>query len=140
MKQSETEFEKNVAVMLDRSLDDIDDDTLVRIRRLKYHAMEQVEQRRRRKMLWRIAPAAVVLLLIALINLPSNVSVQPGNPVVAEVALLTSAEPLEFYAEDYEFYLWFAETAATENTLPDGYPAEPADLHGTPGVRAGEAG
>jgi len=140
MKEAKTEFEKTIAAMLDQSLEDIDSDTLVRLRRLKYQAMETVEQRRGKKMFWRIAPATVVLLLIALINLPNNVNVQPGASVPSEVALLTSAEPLEFYAEDYEFYLWCAETAAAENLLPGHSPAQPADLQGAPAVRAGDAG
>ncbi len=140
MSQADNQFEHMVRQTLDQSLDDLDTETLAKISRLKYRAIEKAERKKSRKLLWGIASTIAILLIMVSFNLPQRNNVQITSADLPELNILTSAEPLDFYAEDIEFYLWFAETMETETEPPDHRPAVPTDTVSPHSSRTGETG
>ncbi len=132
MSHADNQFEKAVRQTLDRSLDDLDTETAAEISRLKYRAMEKAEQNKVKKWLWKFAPAIIILLIMVTFNLRQDNYIQMTSTDMPELNILTSTESLEFYAEEIEFYLWFAETMGTEMEHPDYRPAVPADTIAPP--------
>lgn len=127
MIKADEKFENKVRKTLDQSLVDLDNGTLAEIRRLKYRAMDVVEHKKSRKPVWVIAPVLASLLFIVLLNMPQRGDNQFVTPGFTELNILTSAESLDFYDEDIEFYEWCSEVMASEKNMSGQRTAVPVD-------------
>jgi len=139
MIKADEKFENMVRKTMDQSLDDLDVGTLAEISRLKYRAMDAVEHKKPRKPAWVIAPVLASLLFIVLLNMPQRGDNQFVTPGFTELNILTSAESLDFYDEDIEFYEWCSEVMASEVDMSDQRTSVPADTgtKHTAGAREG---
>jgi len=127
MNNHEDKLTENICKVLDQSLEDLDPATAAKLSRLKYRALDVVEQKKKRRLIWSAVPMTVVLLLIVLFNVPQQRQVQVSAPGVAELSILTSPEPLDFYTEDIEFYEWLSEVMENELELSGQHTAVPAN-------------
>lgn len=125
MNDDKNSFTENICNVLDQSLDDLDVATEKKISRLKYRALDSAEQKKKRKLIWASIPAAAILLLIVLFNLPQNQQIIVVSPDIIELNILTAKESLDFYAEDIEFYEWLSEIMENELDLSGQHTAVP---------------
>ena len=116
MNPTDDRFEKAVLQTLNSSLDELDTEMLTKIGSLKYRAIDAAGQKKKGKLWWAIAPTALSLLIIILFNISPDNNGQLMSPALSELNMLTNDEPLDFYAQEIEFYLWFTEISAT---VPD---------------------
>ena len=118
MNHSDDIFTEQLCHLLDQSLDDLDPAVEARLGRMKYRALDEARSHRQRKFVWGAVPATLVLLMIVVFNVPQRRIVAPD---FAELNILTTPEPLDFYAEDIEFYEWLSDVLEAE--------PQPSDHH-----------
>ena len=126
MNDDNNSFTKNICRVLDQSLGDLDAVTEKKLSRLKYRALDSAEQKKKRKLVWGTIPAAAILLLIVLFNIPQNQQIPVASPDIIELNILTAQESLDFYAEDIEFYEWLSEIMENGLELSGQHTAVPA--------------
>lgn len=101
------QFLQNVQSTLDRSVDELDDDTLRALRKARHKAVEASE--RRPVWLMPVGGLAMAATVAAFSVSLWMAEPQPGVDAqllpLEDLALLGDAESLEFY-EDLDFYLW----------------------------------
>ncbi|MCF6267848.1 MAG: hypothetical protein L3J57_15085 [Desulfuromusa sp.] len=125
MNDDNDKFTENVRSVLNQSLADLDTDTEFKLGRLKYRALDSAKQKKKGKFVWGAVPAAVVLSLVLLFNLPQNQQIHVASPDVFVLSILTAEEPLDFFAEDIEFYEWLSEVMEDESELSGQHTAVP---------------
>lgn len=136
MNNPEDKFTENICKVLDRSLDDLDSDTLTKIGQLKYRALDSAQRNKSRKLFWSAIPATcVAILLVFLLN---GLQQEPLRTVPTDFTalnILTAGDSLEFYTEDIEFYEWLSEVLENEPEINDQH----SDLFNTsgPGIAMG---
>jgi hypothetical protein len=119
MMKKDDRLIENIRQVLDHSLDDLDAATQSRLTQARHLAIDRQQGRKFRGWYWGSIPAAGLLLLALVLNWPS-VPTQPDvAPELAELSILTAAEPLEFYQEEIEFYEWLSEVLEAEKELSD---------------------
>jgi len=116
MIHSDDKFTEKLCHLLDQSLDDLDPAVEARLSRMKYRALDEASSHRQRNFVWGAIPATLVLLMIVVFNVPQRYS---STPDFAELNILTTPEPLDFYAEDIEFYEWLSDVLEAEPPLSD---------------------
>ena len=101
------QFLTQVQSTLDRSVDELDDDTLRALRKARHRAVEASERRPAWLMpLGGLAMAATVAAFsVSLWLAEPQPEMNAQLPPLEDLALLGDAESLEFY-EDLDFYLW----------------------------------
>jgi hypothetical protein len=101
------QFLQKLQSTLDRSVDELDDDTLRALRKARHKAVAASERRPAWLMpVGGLAMAATVAAFsVSLWMADSQPGVDVQLPPLEDLALLGDAESLEFY-EDLEFYLW----------------------------------
>ncbi|MFK5927811.1 MAG: hypothetical protein QM483_14390 [Desulfuromusa sp.] len=127
MNNDNDNFTKNICRVLDQSLDDLDAVTENKVSRLKYRALDSATQKKSWKFIWAGVPMTAVLLLMVLFNMPDTQQSQIVLQDVAEFNILTDTEPLDFYAEDIEFYEWLSEIMENELELSGQHTAVPVN-------------
>jgi len=137
MNNYEDKLTENICKVLDQSLEDLDPATAAKLSRLKYRALDVVEQKKKRSLIWNAIPMTVVLLLIVLFNVPQQRQVQVTAPGIAELSILTSPEPLNFYTEDIEFYEWLSDVMENELDLSGQHTAVPVNSDAISPLSAG---
>jgi len=114
MIQNDDSLVRKIRDVLDQSLHDIDTNTLARLTQARQSALTR---RNRRPMdypwlRWSLVPATI-LVLILLIN-PWGTGQPESQISVADLALLTGADTIDFFAEELEFYQWLLEINENE--------------------------
>lgn len=141
MKKTDRNFADTARDVLNDSLDQLDDRTLAELGRLKYRALDSEGDKKSGKPVWAVASVAICLLIIVAINyypVDRGTFVAPG---MADINLLSANEPLEFYAQEIEFYLWYSETDAVDADLPGSGLLDPSgDTDPAPGSGTAGAG
>ena len=104
----ETKFLTDVKRVLDESVDNLDGATLSRLAQARNVALDRKRHRARF-----LLPFGVVSAGLAAAGVIAVLLLQPGPalqaPDLADISLLGSDEPLEFY-EDMDFYQWLLES------------------------------
>ncbi len=127
MNDRSDKFTDNICSVLDRSLDDLDTTTKLKLSRLKYQALDTAIQKKSWNLAWGGVPMVVVLLLIVLWNQPQNQQMQVASPDLTALNILTAEESLDFYAEEIEFYEWLSEVMEKDQKLPDQHTSVPVN-------------
>ena len=104
----ETKFLTDVKRVLDESVDNLDGATLSRLTQARNEAVDRKRHRSRF-----LLPFGAISAGLAAAGVIAVLLLQPGPtpqvPDLADISLLGSDEPLEFY-EDMEFYQWLLES------------------------------
>lgn len=139
-------LKKNICQVLDRSLDDIDDQTATEISRLKYNALETSRNKKPLIPFYRSAVAAtfLVVLSVLLFSVFDQSSQQLFSPDTIELQVLLTDETFDFYTEEIEFYEWLSEMLENELDPLDqrsdlSIDADPGFASGTGNSRHGAA-
>lgn len=114
MNRNNDTLTENIRQVLDQSLEDLDASTRSRLTQARYLALERRKSSKQRLFLWGSIPAAGLTLLVLFLLWPSAPITQLKGPDIGELNILTSAEPLDFYQEEMEFYEWLSEVMETE--------------------------
>lgn len=110
MKKPDEKFISDVVDTLDRSLESLDPETLERLSRLKYRAIDTpLRGGRWQKTGWIFTATAALLFLFVLSPVLNRDAGIPSVTESVDLRILTTTEPFEFYAEDVEFYQWLSE-------------------------------
>lgn len=139
MKKTVRHFADAARDVMNASLDQLDDRTRVELSCLKYRALDGEGSKQKRKLLWSVVPAVICLLVVVSVNFYTADRGTFIDPEVSDINLLSTNEPLEFYAEEIEFYLWYLETESVDADLPGSGVLDPVE-HTIPAYGAGEAG
>jgi len=112
-KYSEDELKQRVSRELEESIDELDANTLSKIRQIRAQAIDSANSPRQHwwslnqsgLLFGGLATACVMLLaVVLLLNSPSSMQAIP----VDEIELISSSDNLELF-EDLEFYEWLEE-------------------------------
>jgi len=100
---------RKIREVLDQSLHDIDTSTLNRLKQARQVALAGRKQRPIYKpwLRWGLVPATIIVLL--LLMHPWGTGQPEPQIYVADLALLTGADNIEFFSEELEFYQWLLE-------------------------------
>lgn len=100
-------FQQAAKEQLDLSTEQIDAETLARLRQARVQALTANEHKERRS--WQPVfggfATASVAVVVAFIWLGGDRATMPVTSGFEDMEMLSSAETIEFY-EDYEFYQW----------------------------------
>lgn len=115
MKDGVEEFEKRARAAFDDSVERIDAATRSRLTQARHAALAELDRRRPWAGAWRPAAALAGAAALAVV-----LWMRPGTPEqpvfagsdVEDLELLTTGDDLDMLAEDVEFYVWAASTAA----------------------------
>lgn len=110
VERDEEEVVKELKVLLDRSAEQLDSRTELRLRQVRRDALLQLEPGKRRNPFRSWAAAGSFAAIAAVIGVSVwFATVERPVPVAAvdDVEIVASQEPLEVY-EDLEFYRWLA--------------------------------
>jgi hypothetical protein len=105
-------FLAHIRSELDRKAANLEADTVARLKRLRYSALEQHDslygnwRRLFRYPLMAVA-TGVVIAVVVMTNFQSSSTFHDGQ-TLADLEILTSSEQFEFFS-DLDFYLWLTE-------------------------------
>ncbi len=105
---------RKIREVLDQSLHDIDTITLARLKQARQVALAGRNQRPIYYpwLRWGLVPATIMALILVMHPWGNG---QPEPQIyVADLALLTSVDSLEFFSEELEFYQWLLEIDENE--------------------------
>lgn len=107
-------FLAHIRSELDRNAANLEVDTVARLKRLRYAALEQHDSSRLNW--WRlfrfpvmVMATGVVIALVMMTNFQSSSTFHDGQ-TLADLEILTSSEQFEFLS-DLDFYIWLTEKA-----------------------------
>ncbi|OEU71354.1 MAG: hypothetical protein BA864_12145 [Desulfuromonadales bacterium C00003093] len=130
MSQKDAKLIENIRQVLDQSVEKLDSVTASRLTQARSQALESRQKKRFPLLYWGSLPAAGLLLLVLLFSWPGTTIPPVAVPEINELSILTSADPLDFYQEDIEFYEWLSEVIEAEKKLSDHSRAVPAVIAG----------
>jgi len=136
MNDRDDKLIENICRILDQSVDDLGTDTEFKLGRLKFRALSTAAPQKSWRPIWGSVFMAASLLLVVLFNLPQNRQIQMASPSITELDILTAKEPLEFYAEDIEFYEWLSEVLEKEPDFMGEHTSVPT--HAVPPINSGK--
>lgn len=105
---------RKIREVLDQSLHDIDTNSLARLEQARQVALAGQNQRPTYYpwLRWGLVPATIMALIL-LIH-PWGTGQPEPQPHIADLALLTGADNIEFFSEELEFYQWLLEIDENE--------------------------
>ena len=111
-EEREKAFLERTKAVLDESEEDLDANTLSRLRQARTRALHGEERRKPRSWFWFSFPSAagmataLVAVLVALFYI-TRPPVQEPNKSIGDLEILASNDQLELY-ENLDFYAWLA--------------------------------
>jgi len=114
-------LKKNICQVLERSLDDIDDQTAIEISRLKYNALEASRNRKPLIPFYRgvVATTFLVVVSVFLFSVFDQSSQPLFSPDTIDLQVLLTDDTFDFYTDEIEFYEWLSEMLENDPDLFD---------------------
>ena len=106
--KDDQEFLKDINNMLNRRVEEIDENTKAALRNIRKAAIAQTVDRTANRWQW-LQPVPIIamasIVLVVSVSLRTMTTSQQQSPALENIPLLTAADDINFY-NDLEFYQW----------------------------------